>query len=192
MDINLREVSYKTFAKLFYYPDKELAEFLLEGIISEFVDSLQLEGVDNNSVSEWLKKFSDTDIFLETIQVEYTRLFINSYPTLPAPSFKSYYVEKEIFGESTEKVIESYNRYHFKVSEEISEPADNIAIELEFVYRLIESNNPLPVQMDFIKNEILSWIESFQAKIDDFALIPLYPYIINVIVNYLKKDVKKY
>ncbi len=186
-----RELVYKIFAKLFYYPDKELAELLYNGIITEFISSLPTHVQDTELVEKWINDFSTKEQFLEAIQVEYTNLFITSFPSLLAPLYQSYYSEKELFGNDTERIIETYQKYNFKVSSAITELPDHLAIQLEFVYRLIEQGTEKLAQKNFIKNEILSWIEKLQTKIIESSSIPLYPYMINVIIKFIKYDVSK-
>lgn len=189
---DLRKVAYKTFAKLFYYPDKEVAEFLFNGIISALFAELNFNDLDDKQFANWLNKFDDENTLLESIQIEYTRLFINSFPTLPAPPFKSFYIEKELIGASTGKIVDKYEQFNFGVSKDTNELADSIGVELEFIYRLIEENSSLSFQYNFIREEILSWIKTFKNKIIESASIPYFPYLINQIIRYLEEDIKQY
>jgi len=184
-----REITYKIFAKLFYYPDKEIAGLLFNGVITALINSLPIHVSDSETVMDWIKSFTTEEEFLEAIQVEYTNLFITSFPKLPAPLYKSYYSEKELFGKDTERLIEIYQKYNFKVSSEISELPDHLAIQLEFVYRLIEQGTERLAQKNFINNEILSWIDELQSKINESSSIPLYSHMINVIMKFIKYDV---
>ncbi len=187
-----RSVIYKTFAKLFYYPDEELAAFLFNGVITEFLNYLKINLKNVEKLDEWLDSFENKTQLLEALQVEYTGLYITNYPTIPAPLFKSYYYEKEILGQSTENIMDTYEKFNFHVSEQMQEPADNLAILFEFVHRLSELENTYSDQISFIQNEILSWIEKLAVKINATAKIPFYPLIINIITNYLKNDVTQY
>ena len=184
-----REITYKIFAKLFYYPDEEIAGLLYDGIIALLINSLPIHISDTETVMNWINSFPTEEEFLEVIQVEYTNLFITSFPKLPAPLYKSYYSEKELFGKDTERLIEIYQKYNFKVSSEISELPDHLAIQLEFVYRLIEQGTERLAQENFIKNEILIWIDELQGKINESSSIPIYSYMIKVIIKFIKYDV---
>ncbi|VAX28936.1 hypothetical protein MNBD_IGNAVI01-1327 [hydrothermal vent metagenome] len=184
-----REITYKIFAKLFYYPDEEIAGLLFDGVISALINSLPIHVSDAETVMDWIKSFSTEEEFLEAIQVEYTNLFITNFPKLPAPLYKSYYSEKELFGKDTERLIEIYQKYNFKVSSEISELPDHLAIQLEFVYRLIEQGTEILAQKNFVKNEILGWIDELQSKINESSSIPIYSFMIKVIIKFIKYDV---
>jgi len=192
MSKEFQTVKYKTFAKLFYYPDIELAEFLYNNVITDFLRDLESSSEKIQPLKKWINSFENKYELLEAIQVEYTNLFITSFPSVPAHMFKSYYYEKEILGESTERIMDIYEKYGFHVSNEVKEPADNLAIMLEFLFRLSEMEKFYEVQIDFIKNEILSWIDELENKINKFAKIPFYPYVINVIINDLNNDVTQH
>lgn len=185
MKENIRSITFKTFAKLMYYPDLELSRFLFDGVISEHLNTI---GIDTGKLDSYLNNFNDSDTLLENLQVEYTHLFITAFPKVPAPIFRAFYSDKELFGKSTLAIMDIYQQYNFHVDKTMKEPPDHLAIELEFVYRLIENNEAISEQLDFIKNEILIWIDDFRAKVEEAAQEPIYPFLINVITNYLKKD----
>lgn len=192
MSMEFQSIKYKTFAKLLYYPDNELAELLYNKVITNFLNELEVNSEVLLSLKKWISSFKSKDKLLEAIQVEYTNLFITSFPSVPAHMFKSYYYEKEILGSSTEKIMDIYEKYGFHVSDNMNEPADNLAIMLEFVYRLSEMENTYSEQIDFIQNEILSWIDKLERSIVKFAKIPFYQYIINTIINNLNNDVTQH
>ena len=166
-----RSVIYKTFAKLFYYPDNELAAFLFNGVITEFLNYLGNNIASIENFDEWLADFKNINELVEALQVEFTGLFITNFPTVPAPMFKSYYVEKEILGESTMHIMDTYKKFNFHVSESVKEPADNLALLFEFVYKLTELENTYESQILFINKEILSWIDEFAAKVSSAAMV---------------------
>jgi len=192
MQEDIRNISFKTFAKLCYYPDSNLVSLLFDDIITQFLTALEIENSNINQLASWLKTFKSKEELLETLQVEYTHLFITSFPSIHAPMFKSFYYENEILGTSTEKIMDIYESFNFHVSDDMTEPPDNLAIMLEFVFRLSELENTYEDQILFIQNEILSWIEKLERKINSNAEIPFYPLIINTIINYLKSDVTQY
>ena len=187
MENENRKTIYKLFAKLFYYPDKELVDLLFERIISDFISTLRLKSVDN--FNKWLETYDTKENLLEDLQVEYTQLFITNFPAVPAPICKSVYEERELIGKSTEEIIDFYNAHNFAVSDEMTEPADHIAIELEFIYRLIEDNAPIEDQINFIKNYILTWIDKFAKNINDNSSLMFYSFLIEIIIDYLNIDI---
>ena len=187
-----REIIYKTFSKLCYYPDEELAGLLKNGVITEFLMSLDPENKEIQKLEEWVDSFNSAEKLLEELQVEYTSLFITNFPSVPAPMFKSYYFENEILGESTERIMDIYEEYNFKVSDLMKEPADHLAILLEFIYRIIQIDNTYYFQIKFIKDEILSWMTPFKESVDSASTNVFYPTTIETIINYLKNEVTQY
>lgn len=187
MENEIRKTAYKTFAKLFYYPDGELIKLLHQGVITNFISSLRLISAD--TLYDWIQTYDSKDKLLEVLQVEYTQLFITNFPAVPAPIYKSFYKERELIGKSTEEIIDIYNAHDFNVSENMTEPADHLAIELEFIYRLIEEGVSIKEQMDFINKNILDWIEEFANNVNEHALLPFYGFLIEVLTELLKLDV---
>ncbi len=189
-DEDERLLAYKIFSKLFYYPDEHTAELLLNGAVIEFLNKLQPE-VSLQQVMEWLNGFAGEYKLLETLQVEYTGLFITSFPTLKAPLYKSFYSSKELFSTDAEIIEDIYAENNFEMNKEAYELPDHLAVELEFVFRLIDEAKSKELQRDFIKKHILSWTYSLKERISENASLPFYPYLINVTVDYLTNDIKK-
>jgi len=184
-----RKIAYKIFAKLFYYPDKEYAKLLLSGAIIEFFGLLQ-EKVSPEAIIKWLKNFRNKNELLEVLQVEYTGLFITSFPTLKAPLYKSFYNGKELFGKDAQLISEIYLENNFQINRNLAELPDHLAVELEFVFRLIEEGEDLKTQLNFVKEHILSWTPELKERIEKESQIPFYPYLINVLHAYLTEDIK--
>jgi len=186
-----RELIYQIFSKCFYYPDEQLATLLNDGILSDFLASV-FPGSQKYSaeLAKWLAKSPAADDLLSVLQVEYTHLFINSFPGVVAPIYSSYYSEKELFGRSTAEISDFYQRYNFDVATNLNEPADHLAIELEFVYRMAKDEQPLAAQIEFIRNHILNWIHPLAEKVNEAAERPFYPYVLAALTKFLEKETK--
>lgn len=187
----MRELIYKSFAKLVTYPDKELVNLLSSGVIVELFEILDIPESDFASIDRWLKSFDNEEKLLEELQVEYTRLFINTFPTLPAPLYKSYYEDNELLGHAIGKLIDTYEKYGFEVSEEQNELPDNLALLLEFVFRLDEEQCSEEEQNNFIEEFILSWTKQLEQKIIENAEIEFYKFLIISLNSFLKEDVNQ-
>ena len=105
-NIERRQIIYKTFSKLFYYPDKKLANLLYDEVITEFFESIHNDTNRFEKFKSWLSLFENKEHLLESLQVEYTRLFISNFPSLPAPPYKSFYFDRELFGPSAVNVVD--------------------------------------------------------------------------------------
>ncbi len=187
----MRELVYKSFAKLFTYPDKELINLISSGVIIELFKVLDIPESNFLSIERWIKSFDKEENLLEELQVEYTRLFINTFPTLPAPLYKSYYEDNELLGHSIGKLIDTYEKYGFEVSKDQYELPDNLALLLEFVFRLNEINSTEKEQSNFIEEFILSWTKQLEQKIIENAEIEFYKFLIISLNSFLKEDVNQ-
>ncbi|MEA2114973.1 MAG: molecular chaperone TorD family protein, partial [Thermodesulfobacteriota bacterium] len=70
---------------------------------------------------------------VDTLQIEYTRLFINGIPHIIAPPYGSFYLDGDhtLQGKSTKRARDFYRQYGYDIAD-TSEPADHIRLELEF------------------------------------------------------------
>ncbi|MEE9429636.1 MAG: molecular chaperone TorD family protein [Melioribacteraceae bacterium] len=186
--MNEREIIYKTFAKLFNYPDDELIEWIKSGVIAEFLELIEMEEAKIEERNQWNKLNSKSDL-LEVLQVEYTHLFISSFPTIPAPLYKSFYEDNEIMGSSIESLIDTYEKYGFEVSKTSNELPDNLVLQFEFASLLIKDNVPLDEQYSFISEFILSWTEKLEEKIIENANLDFYKDLLVTINKFLNNDI---
>ena len=76
---------------------------------------------------------------LRALQVEYTRLFINAVPKVPAPPYESVYLgQNRVMGEPASRVLAAYREAGLAPSQGWREPPDHVAVELEFAAYLLE------------------------------------------------------
>ncbi len=187
----MRELVYKSFAKLFSYPDEELITLVSSGVVFELFEVLNISEYDSLKTDKWIKAFENKEQLLEDLQVEYTRLFINTFPTLPAPMYKSFYEDKELLGSSIGSLIDTYEKYGFEVSEDENELPDNLSLLLEFVYRLNQEGYSKDEQNIFVEKYILSWTNELEQKILENAEIDFYKFLIISLNSFLKEDVNQ-
>ena len=109
---------FKLFSLIFSYPTEDV------------IDELKLMTDTIPEFKTLLEKFIRID--LETLQTEYTRLFVSTFPTLICPPYESYYREGLVYGNASVEVAEIYERYGLKYAYE-GEPPDHISVELEFL-----------------------------------------------------------
>jgi len=183
---------YKLFSKCFYYPDRELVNIISNGEVFAFLHGLQgIEKAKLNHLAVWIEDFKTEDELLEKLQVEYTRLFVTAFPEVIAPPYKSYYLENELYGKASGEITEVYHENEFKISSEIKEPADHLALELEFLYRISESGKPGSLEIEFIRKHILSWLEKFSVRVDEHASLPFYPFLVEKLNLFLSGKAAK-
>ncbi len=111
-----RAAAYRLFSLCFHPPDERLPAALRE------------------TDGQWLCSVSIPA--LDELQRDYARLFIGPFELL-APPYGSIYLENEerVCGDSTADVIARYRQEGLRIA--LKEPADHLAIELEFMYLLV-------------------------------------------------------
>lgn len=165
MDVSkkiLKANCYKFFAECFYYPEENQLKTIksYNKILPE-----NLGGI--------IKYLGNK----KKLQIEFSRLFIGPFKVLASP-YGSVYLEegKATQGDSTFDVQKIYQEENLNV--DLKEPADHIAIELEFMYYLItnevnaindgdlEKANLYQSKQDLFLNRHLSqWIPEFTDAI---------------------------
>jgi putative dimethyl sulfoxide reductase chaperone len=121
----------------------------------------------------WSRANADgiSDVAFETLQAEYTRLFIGPGPVI-APPWESVYFSQErlLFQTETFRVRAWYGRFGLMVPNLQSEPDDHIGLELSFVAHLAGSalqaiqahererfREALEAQRHFLTEHLLKW-----------------------------------
>jgi len=153
---------YKFFAECFYYPDENQLELLKKHLhkLPQSFDSL-LDCLKNE----------------KELQVDFSRLFLGPFKVL-CPPYGSVYLEegKTTQGASTLDVMRLYQSENLQV--DVMEPADHIAIELEFMFYLISKeieaikihdtgnrNLYLKKQYSLIERHLSQWVPEFSDLI---------------------------
>lgn len=187
-ELEIRKTAYKIFSHLFYYPDEETGRLLYHGVIAELLEVMFLSASTTGRLRDWSASFSSGEELLEAMQVEYTRLFITAYPNLPAPLYKSYYTEKELFGSDARHLMDIYRQQHFKVSPQMTELPDHLAIILEFIYRLLENGAEDSVLKAFAETELMDWLPLLAKRIEENASMAIFPILIHLLSEFIRND----
>lgn len=153
---------YKFFAECFYFPEENQLKIInnYKEILPQNLGSL----IDYFEVEKEL-------------QIEFSKLFVGPFKVLASP-YGSVYLEEgnTTLGDSTLDVIKIYQKEGLQV--DLKEPADHIAIELEFMYYLItneidaiksndlkSANSYLNKQYSFIQRHLSQWVPEFTNSI---------------------------
>jgi TorA maturation chaperone TorD len=115
---------------------------------------------------------------LETLQAEYTRLFINGYPSTPCPPYESAYREGRLMGRANVQVRAIYLQWHVDVDPSL---ADHLSTELEFMAFLSIatkldhiSHNATDAAHSFRVDHLRTWLPAFAADLATHARLPGY------------------
>lgn len=139
---------------------------------------------------------------VESLQVDYSRLFIGPYGLL-APPYGSMYLENMgiLIGASTLDVQRRYAREGLSV--DIKEVPDHIAIELEFMYYLVlkeEEANSIgdsqsaaayqKKQKAFLVSHLGVWVADFADKVESNARTEYFRTLARVTKSFIKRDLE--
>ncbi|ACF13344.1 cytoplasmic chaperone TorD family protein [Chloroherpeton thalassium ATCC 35110] len=112
------------------------------------------------------------------LQAEYTRLFINGYPTTPCAPYESVYREKRMLGKSSMEVQERYQEWGMTVDASLM---DHLATEFEFMAFLCSAATLEETKADakaalqtFLSEHAQKWIPQFAADLQANAKVQAY------------------
>ena len=166
------------------YPD---TSFLAEDFFDVFEELLG--SFDMSSEQEEIRTCRQQDNNLvDTLQVEYTRLFINAIPHIIAPPYGSFYLDGDhtLQGKSTRRARDFYRQYGYDIAD-TSEPADHIRFELEFLAALTRDNE-LEAEEQFLKTIFRPWFISFYKRVLDDKGHPFYQVSLKLIDMFTKEE----
>jgi len=105
---------------------------------------------------------------LTTLQNRYVSLFINYLPEVPCIPYGSWYLEGILMGPSTVQLSNLYREYGFQTQE----PADHIAVELEFlgilsalIHQTPQARDKIQPDLDFVMGHVNAWTPDFLARV---------------------------
>jgi len=123
---------------------------------------------------------------LDTMEVEYTRLFINAHPFVPAPPYASLYLSSyDVYEE-----VENYYKKSNYAIEARAFPPDYLIYELIFLSNLFNDKN-FKAEREFLKEHFLVWFNEFVKKVEENDNMGFYSFICRNINNFLKNRLKE-
>ncbi|GEM_PF-5653724 len=139
---------YRFLQRLFLEPDEEFINFLLQK--SEALKEIGIE--------------LDDGIDLETLQTEYTRLFLG--PAEHLPPYESVFLERRFWGTPTNDIQDFIRSMGLELKKDFNMPPDHVSIEFEILEKILSSKDPeINAQyMDFLKEHIV-WIFDFLTRL---------------------------
>ena len=176
-------------ARGFTYPDARWLATLRDGswcaALAEVLGPLGLSAKGMERAIAALS--SDQVAALLDLEVEYTYLFINAVPHVPAPPYASAYSDQGLLmGEPAAEAMRAYRAAGVTLADDYDNLPDHLAVELEFVAWLGEqaieaweagdgekAQERLTQQEAFLRHH-LSWLPAFLDRLEEAARIPFY------------------
>ncbi|MGQ9593634.1 MAG: TorD/DmsD family molecular chaperone [Anaerolineae bacterium] len=125
---------------------------------------------------------------LLALQVEYTYLFINAVPHVPAPPYASAYTGQGLLmGEPAEAALVAYRQAGLTLAADYRDLPDHVAAELEFLAWLGEqalaaqeagdevlARTRLAQGQAFLEQQVQPWLPRFCQRVEEAARLPFY------------------
>ncbi len=182
-NIKLQNI-YKFLALSMRYPEPSWCD---DGYLSNCRAIMHEAGhfEDAWDLEEALAKSHD---FLEDLQLEYTRLFINAPGGVSAPPFGSVYLEgdRSLYGLSTEKVKAFYREQNFFLADPLAVP-DALSMELDFLSLLV-AGKKFHKEEEFLSKYFRPWFSKFRDIVVGESQHPFYVGIIKLIDLFTSKE----
>ena len=172
------------------YPDAGWVATLLDGQWpAALVEALEPLCLPSDGVRQTIWGLpADPAAALHDLQVEYTYLFINTVPHVPAPPYASAYSRQGLLmGEQAEAVLLAYRQAGLTLAKDYHDLPDHLAAELEFLAWLGEqavaaceaddeeqAQTWLSRQRVFLHEQVHSWLPEFCQRVEGAARMPFY------------------
>ncbi|ENM5751884.1 molecular chaperone TorD [Vibrio mimicus] len=175
-----------------HYHSAEIRTFL-SGLADE--ESL---ADDVRSLIDALNRLQDRQDAQLELAADFCDLFLKSDRDSALP-YASVYTDKGLLnGKPAQQMRELLAAHEVKVDQNLNEPADHLAIQLDFLAHLVISTNQLEqnsevnaalqVQFDFISQHLLTWLPVFVERCTQFDTFGLYAAVARLALAFVKQD----
>ncbi len=180
--ISLSDI-FRFLAQSMRYPDETWFNDNFRQIFMTILGELQWQ----DQVIELETAWQTSEIFLEDVQVEHTRLFINAIPSVIAPPYASVYYKGDgtLYGAIAEQTKQFYREKGFEL-EETGDVPDHIVFELEFLALLAGEDQQGCT--DFLNTLFTPWFILFKSKVLEEAHHPYYKVVVQLIDFFTREE----
>ena len=174
---------YRFLAQSMRYPDNSWLNNSYLDVLSSLLQELgldddfqEMQGV-SNCVPE----------FIDKLQVEHTRLFINAIPHVAAAPYASVYVDNfgQLYGKLAERTKDYYRQWGFELARS-ENPPDHIVQELEFLALVHKESQE--GEETFLVKFFRPWFSIFSDRVLESADQPFYKIIIRLIDFFTREE----
>ena len=176
---------------------------LFEQLANSAEDELLKDGFI--ALSATIKDFEknvDKSNLLTDLAAEYASLFLNAGPS-PVYLVESVYLGKHhlLYEEPYFEVLDAYKTLGFEKSPKFKEPEDHLAVELEFMAKLIDltmqnldENNLeyakgyLKLQKEFLDDHLIKWVPQLCQKLEEASSNKFYKSLAKLLHGLIKVE----
>jgi TorA maturation chaperone TorD len=172
----------QTLSELFWGPNLQRCDEILAGTYFKPITALESVLKFNppdvlQKIESDLTNFSDADSFFQYLETEYVRLFISNRDGIAAPLYESCYIgvapgaTASLMGAPAIMMKKRLQSSGLSLGDSIFEPPDHIAIELEYLYYLLQKGwtegRPALFNeaVSFAANTLLPWISKLRQRL---------------------------
>jgi TorA maturation chaperone TorD len=169
-------------SELFWGPNLERCHDILAGAYFQPFTTLESVLKFNppdvlQKIESYLKKFPDADSLFQNLEPDYVRLFISHRDGIAAPLYESCYVGVEpgetgsLMGEPALGMKRCFEAKGLSIDTRVNEPPDHLAIELEYLYFLLEKGRSdddrelIGEASSFSSDIMLPWVTRLQKRL---------------------------
>ena len=155
---------------------------------------LPVRSVDSLSqLVSTIKTFPDGESLYQYLEEGYVRLFISAKGGITAALYESCYEFEgaPLMGRAAAEMKERFEAKGLFISENVHEPPDHIAIELEYLYFLLdkgwgEQDHALVAEaVEFARETMLPWVSVFEEKLAQKKKCSFYHLVARILVEIL-------
>ena len=175
---------YSLLALTMRYPDGACTNDQLFDTLEALLTSLD-RPAELTALSDWRHRSTDP---LDDLRTEYTRLFINAVPHVTVPPYASVYLDGSgiLQGPTTERTRDFYREHGYDLASE-TEPADHLALELDFLAALTGEGQAEAEEV-FLRTLFRPWFTRFKERCMQEVRHPFYTVSIQLIDFFTKEE----
>ena len=175
---------YSLLALTMRYPAAASCNDQLFDTLESLLASLDWSG-ERAALQDWRRRSVDP---LDELRTAYTRLFINAVPRVTAPPYASVYLDGSgtLQGPTTERTRDFYRAHGYDLASE-SEPADHLALELDFLAALTGEGRHQAEEI-FLRTLFRPWFIRFKERCMQEVRHPFYTVSIQLIDFFTKEE----
>ena len=175
---------YSLLALTMRYPEAASCNEQLFDTLESLLDSLDWSG-ERAAFQDWRRRSADP---LDDLRTAYTRLFINAVPHVTVPPYASVYLDGSgtLQGPTTERTRDFYRAHGYDLASE-TEPADHLALELDFLAALTGEGR-VEAEEVFLRTLFRPWFTRFKERCMQEVRHPFYTVSIQLIDFFTKEE----
>lgn len=163
----------KILCRVFWGPDSDSCRCMMEGnFFQPFETILTKPGKKSSAIldniNSIIKGFDTHPSFYDHLNECYVRLFVNRKEGITAPLYQSCYEFENapMMGKSAIKMKNLFLSKGLSMANLVHEPPDHLAVELEYLFFLLQENRDDPDEAgSFCAETLLPWVTIFHQRL---------------------------